>query len=225
VKRRGFIVRAAFCAVLSVAAFGCADMSSFVTQLWGEKKPDPASQMPALEARIYALIQQKRGEIDPKAKALALDPELVAIARKRSQGMAAANSFSGGSSDPHQSATMLMAEDAKFQGLIGENVAAQHFSAASGIDVDAFAERFVASWVSSAPHKENLSFPDYTLTGVGAAVNGDTVYVTQLFAGDLGLGPRQDGAPKPEATPVASPQNAKDDAVPLRGPILPGASP
>jgi uncharacterized protein YkwD len=223
VKRGEFIVRAAFCAVLCVAASGCAETSSFFTQLWGEKKPDPASQMPALEARIYVLIQQKRGEIDPKAKPLALDTELVAIARKRSQGMAATNSFTGGSSDPHQSATMLMAEDAKFQGLIGENVAAQHYSAAAGIDVDAFAERFVATWLASTPHKQNLSFPDYTLTGVGAAVNGDTVYVTQLFAGDLGLGPLKNGAPKPEATPLASPQNAKD--VPLRGAILPGPSP
>jgi uncharacterized protein YkwD len=225
VRREGFIVRALFCAVLCVAASGCADMPYYdtVSGLWTKKPPDPKTEMPALETRIYALIQEKRHEIDPKAKSLSLDPELVTIARKRSQGMAATGTFTGGSGDPHQSATMLMDEDAKFQGLVGENVAAQRFSAKTGIDVDAYAKRFVDSWLASAPHKENLSFPDYTLTGVGAAANGDTVYVTQLFSSDLGLGPRQDGAPTPQATPVASPAKAKDDQdkVPLRGQILP----
>ena len=81
-------------------------------------------------------------------------------------------------------------------------MAAQHYSPASGIDIEAFARRFVATWISSASHRENLSFPDYNRTGVGAAVNGDTVYVTQLFATDLGLGPHQDAEPRAVVTPL-----------------------
>lgn len=219
-------MQAALCAAILAAASGCAELPFFGggESRTAAKLPDPQTEMPALEARIYELIQQKRQQIDPKAKHLALDPELAAIAKKRSEAMARTNSFSGGSSDPHQSATMLMDEDAKFQGLVGENVAAQHYVPKVGIDVNVFAERFVDGWLASAPHKENLAFPDYTMTGVGAAVNGDTVYVTQLFASDLGLGPRQDGAPKPQATSVPTPQSAKDDTdkVPLRGDILPG---
>ena len=178
--------------------------------------------MPALESRIYALIVDQRRKLDPKAQFLSLDPELVAIARKRSTGMALRNSFA--SDDPHASATMLMAEDAKFQGLIGENVAAQHFTPDAGIDVDAVAQRFVESWLASAPHKENLGFADYNRTGVGASANGDTIYVTQLFSTDLGLGPYSDSAPRSQAAPVASPQKGKDDnqKVPLRGDIAPG---
>jgi uncharacterized protein YkwD len=211
-------LRATFCAVLLLFAAGCADLSS----LFAPPKPNVPAQMPALESRIYALIVDERRKLDPKAQFLSLDPELVAIARKRSIGMALRNSFA--SDDPHASATMLMAEDAKFQGLIGENVAAQHFTPGAGIDVDAVAQRFVESWLASAPHKENLGFAEYDRTGVGATANRDTIYVTQLFSTDLGLGPYSDSAPPSQAAPVASPQKGKDDnqKVPLRGDIAPG---
>ena len=88
-----------------------------------------------------------------------------------------------------------MNEDAKFQGLLGENIAAQHYVPQAGVDVDAFAKRFVQTWIDSPTHKENLAFAPYDRTGVGAAVNGDTVYVTQLFASDMGLPPPPDDAP------------------------------
>jgi len=177
--------------------------------------------MPALETSIYNLVQSERLKLDPKARTLALDPELVDVARKRSAQMAKANSFSSGS-DPHVSATLLMNQDAKFQGLVGENVAAQHYTADSGIEVEAFAKRFVDGWLASKPHQENLAFAEYDRTGVGAAVNGDTVYVTQLFTTDLGLG----AAPSPKVEPMPSPQRAKDDAQPpLRGAIVPSPPP
>lgn len=178
--------------------------------------------MPALETRIAALVAEQRGKTDPKARALAVDSELVDIARKRSAEMARTNSFSSGG-DPHISATMLMNQDAKFQGLVGENVAAQHFLPDQGIDVEAFARRFVDGWVASKPHLDNLSFPDYDRTGVGAAVNKDTVYVTQLFTTDLGLGDKPDTA-APDVQTVPSAKDGKDNsqAPPLRGAIVPG---
>ncbi len=178
--------------------------------------------MPALESRIYALIVDQRRILDPKAQFLSLDPELVAIARKRSMDMARKNSFTA--DDLHASANMLMTDNAKFQGLIGENVAAQHFTPGGTIDIEAFAGRFVEGWLASGPHKENLSFAEYDRTGVGAAANGDTIYVTQLFSTDLGLGAHGDSAPPSQVQPVASPQEGKDDQqkVPLRGDIAPG---
>jgi uncharacterized protein YkwD len=178
--------------------------------------------MPALESRIYVLIVDRRRILDPKAQFLSLDPDLVAVARKRSADMALKGSFTA--DDVHASATMLMAQDAKFQGLIGENVAAQHFTSGTAIDVEAVAKRFVDGWLASAPHKENLSFAEYDRTGVGASANGDTIYVTQLFATNLGLGAHSDSAPPSQVEPVASPQEGKDDQqkVPLRGEIAPG---
>ena len=82
-----------------------------------------------------------------------------------------------------------MAQDEKFQGLLGENLAAEHYLKQYGIDVGVFAQRFVDLWMDSPPHRDNLAWPQYDRAGVGAAVNGDTVYVAFLFASDLGLTP------------------------------------
>lgn len=211
------IVRAAICALLGLAVAGCAE-------LFGPSRPDPAAQMPALESRILALVTVERAKAEPKARDLALDSELVTVARQRSAEMARTSSFAG-SGNPHISATMLMNQDAKFQGLVGENVAAQHYLPDQGIDVEAFAKRFVDGWKGSKPHLDNLSFADYDRTGVGAAVNKDTVYVTQLFTTDLGLGAKSDQA-TPNVETVPSPQQGKDNSQgpPLRGAIVPGST-
>ena len=178
--------------------------------------PDPKTVMPALELRIAILIADERSRIDPQAKSLMIDPELSEIARQRAADMAEKNYFAHTAPNGDTSASLLMSEDSHFQGLLGENMAAQHYSVSQGIDVDAFARRFVETWLKSAPHKENLSFADYNRTGVGAAVNGDTVYVTQLFATDLGLGPHLDTSPPAVVTPLPSPRDAKSPPA-LRG--------
>ncbi len=187
--------------------------------------PDPKTQMAALELRIEDLIEQKRLEINPNAKVLTMDAQLVDIARKRSADMAEKKYLANTSPDGDTSASILMAQDEQFQGLLGENVAAQYYVPETGIDVEAFAQRFVESWLNSPRHKENLAFTEYNRTGVGAAVNGDTVYVTQLFATDLGMG-RYDPAKQP-LRPIVSlpnPQASQEKApvppaqsVPLRG--------
>ncbi len=149
--------------------------------------PDPAAQMPALEARILTMVEDERMKIDPQARRLALDPELTKIARERAKDMAAKHYLAHVSPNGQTSATLLMAQDADFQGLLGENLAAQHYTPQLGIPVDVFAKRFLDTWLDSPPHKENLAFKDYDHAGVGAAVNGDTVYVALLFTTDLGL--------------------------------------
>jgi uncharacterized protein YkwD len=191
-------MRAAIVSFLLLACAGCAS----IEQAMRPHPPDPKSLMPALETRIAILVADERLRIAPDAKALVIDPELGNIARQRAADMATKNYFAHTAPNGDTSASLLMAEDAHFQGLLGENMAAQHYRPAIGIDIDAFARRFVATWLASSSHKENLSFPDYNRTGVGAAVNGDTVYVTQLFATDLGLGPHQDGTPPAVVTPL-----------------------
>ncbi|GAA0565230.1 CAP domain-containing protein [Rhizomicrobium electricum] len=178
--------------------------------------------MPALEKRIFALVAETRHKTDPKAHALALDPALTDVARKRSAEMAKANSFVD-AGDPHVAASLLMAADAKFQGLVGENVAAQHYTPGQDIDVEIFAKRFVESWAASRPHLENLSFADYDKSGVGAALNADTIYVAQIFTTDLGMGGRSEQA-TPDVQTVPSPREGKEKtkAPELRGAIVPG---
>ena len=115
-------------------------------------------------------------------------------------------------------ASLLMAEDAKWQGLLGENLAAQHYVKQSGVDVEHFAQRFLDEWMKSQPHRDNLAFADYDRTGVGAAVNGDTVYVAQLFACDLGIKADRDPNsavtefPSAEAACAAAPRPVRKTA-------------
>jgi len=146
--------------------------------------------MTALANRIVQLVEDERLKLDPRAKALAIDPELTKIALARARDMAEKSYLAHAAPDGETSTTLLMADDATWQGLLGENLAAQHYVSASGVDVETFAQRFLDEWVKSDPHRENLAYPVYDRTGVGAAVNGDTVYVTQLFASDLGLKPK-----------------------------------
>lgn len=143
---------------------------------------DPVSQIPALETKILEIVNAQRHQIDPQAEALSPDTELVGIARLHSTDMAARNAFEDGSGDPHISATRLMALDANFQGILGENVGAQRYLKPAGIDIERSAQMIVASWLSSPSNRENLSFADYVKTGVGIALSSDMIFVTELFA-------------------------------------------
>ncbi len=144
--------------------------------------PDPKTQMAELETRLSVLVDETRRRLDTRAKPLQLDPELVKIARARASDMAEKNYLAHAAPNGDTSASLLMAEDAQYQGLLGENLAAQHYRPESGVDPATFAERFLATWMDSPAHRENLTFADYDRTGVGAAVNGDTVYVALLFS-------------------------------------------
>jgi uncharacterized protein YkwD len=185
-------------------AAGCATVSP------APPPPDPETQMPALANRIAALVEEEREKLDPRAKALVFDPELAKIAQTRARDMAAKNYLAHVAPNGDTSASLLMADDDKWQGLLGENLAAQHYLKLGGVDVETFAQRFLDEWVKSEPHRENLAYPAYDRTGVGAAVNGDTVYVTELFASDLGVKPQGDS--KNTVTGDPSPAEAQTGA-------------
>ena len=206
--------RAAFLALLlAVALPGCAGITGPATEpettaAPASPPPDPQTQMAALETRIMALTEEQRQKIDPKAKKLALDPELAHIARERAADMAAKNYLAHAAPNGDTSASLLMADDAKWQGLLGENLAAQHYTKQIGVSVDDFARRFLDEWLKSPPHRDNMTFASYDHAGVGAAVNGDTVYVAVLFSTDLGLPPPRDGSPTSTVTRLDSPEAA-----------------
>ena len=188
---------------LTILLAACATQPARVVPL----PPDPHTQMAALEARIFDLIQNERHKIDPNAKRLILDSELVGVARKRSVDMAAKSYMDHTAPDGSTSASIIMDEDEDFQGLLGENIAEQHYTPAQGVDVDVFARRFVDTWLASDGHRKNLSYPAYDRSGVGAAVNGDSIYVVQLFATDMGLPPPV-REPQRKVTQFADPKAA-----------------
>ena len=98
------------------------------------RRPIPRPRWRALEMRIAILVEEQRQKLDPKAQALAIDPELSKIARARARDMAAKNYLAHAAPNGDTSAILLMADDAKWQGLLGENLAAQHYTKQSGVD-------------------------------------------------------------------------------------------
>jgi uncharacterized protein YkwD len=170
--------------------------------------PDPKTQMAALEIRLAILVEEQRQRLDPKARPLAIDPELSGIARARASDMAAKNYLAHAAPNGDTSASLLMKQDANWQGLLGENLAAQHYTRQSGVVVNDFAQRFLDEWLKSPPHRDNMIFANYDHAGVGAAVNGDTVYVAVLFSTDMGLKPRGSESPASAVTTWESPAAA-----------------
>jgi uncharacterized protein YkwD len=184
--------------------------------------PDPKTMMGALETRIAVLVEEQRRKLDPKARPLAIDPELSQIARARAGDMAANNYLAHAAPNGDTSATLLMKQDARWQGLLGENLAAQHYTKEAGVAVEDFAQRFLEEWLKSPPHRDNMIYASYDHAGVGAAVNGDTVYVAVLFSTDMGLKPRAAETPANAVTSLESPSAAgttqpKPDPPRLRG--------
>jgi uncharacterized protein YkwD len=209
-------------ASLLFAALLLAGCSVFESAPQTSTPPDPKTQMGALETRIAILVEEQRQKLDPKARPLAIDPELSEIARARASDMAAKNYLAHAAPNGDTSASLLMKQDARWQGLLGENLAAQHYTKQSGVAVDDFARRFLDEWLKSPPHRDNMIFANYDHAGVGAAVNGDTVYVAILFSTDMGLKPRPDENPANAVTSLESPSAAagsppKTDSPRLRG--------
>ena len=192
--------RAAFFAFAALLLAACA-----ATPPAPVAPPDPKTQMSALEIRIAILVEEQRHRLDPKARSLAIDPELSRIARARASDMAAGNYLAHAAPNGDTSASLLMKQDEKWQGLLGENLAAQHYTKQGGVVVDDFAQRFLDEWLKSPPHRDNMIFANYDHAGVGAAVNGDTVYVALLFSTDMGLKPRPDEGPANAVTSWESP--------------------
>jgi uncharacterized protein YkwD len=212
------MIRPAALIFVALALAGCSMLESPTSP----PPPDPKAQMGALETRIAALVEDQRHRLDPSARPLTIDPELSRIARARASDMAAKNYLAHAAPNGDTSASLLMKQDARWQGLLGENLAAQHYTRESGVAVEDFAQRFLDEWLKSPPHRDNMIFANYDHAGVGAAVNGDTVYVALLFSTDLGLKPRAVEGPANAVTSLASPSAAsapgpKSDPPRLRG--------
>jgi uncharacterized protein YkwD len=210
------MTRAALFLLTALVLGACASLDAVAP---GPVMPDPKTQMGALETRIAILVEEQRHRLDPKAKSLAIDPELSKIARARASDMAAKNYLAHAAPNGDTSASLLMAQDEQWQGLLGENLAAQHYTKLGGVTVNEFAQRFLDEWLKSPPHRDNMVFANYDHAGVGAAVNGDTVYVAVLFSTDMGLKPRGPAGPASAVTSWESPAAAAATPPPAGDPL------
>jgi uncharacterized protein YkwD len=150
--------------------------------------PSPSldSQLSAVKARLFVLVEVERERLNHSAKRLTLDPELVHAAQTHTDDMAMKNSFDVGNPDGNVAVNTLL-QNPKFRGFVAENSAAQYFTPGIPIDPQRFASGFLEIWENSPDHRMNLTFPAFDRTGIGITVRGNTVYAAELFATDLGL--------------------------------------
>ena len=151
-----------------------------------ETQPPLGVQVAALKERLFVLVETERHRLNSQAKVLILDPALMRAAQTHSDDMAAKRSFDVGNPNGNLAINTLLV-DPKFRGFVGENAAAQYFTPGARIDPDLYAQGFLNIWLKSPDHRMNLMDGAFDKTGIGIAVNGNTIYAAELFATDLGL--------------------------------------
>lgn len=163
--------------------------------------PPIGEQMTALRMRLFIVVEEKRHRLEPRAKPLMLDPQLVTAAQAHAEAMANAGALDA-KSGAENPAMRPLVDDPKFQGLIAENVGHDFYFAPRGIDVDKVAQDILDRWLAKERNTWTLSFWGFNRTGIGVATDGKAIYVSQVFASDL---PPPE-APPPDRPPVPAPK-------------------
>ena len=148
-------------------------------------------QMQSVKMRLFVLVEEKRHRIESRAKPLMLDPQLAAAAQQHADAMARVHAMDGKNGKDNPAIRALMA-DPKFQGFVGETVAEQYYNVSEGIDPDKFAQTYLDIWLASEDHKATMAFYGFDRTGIGIATDGKAIFVSEIFATDLGLPPPPD---------------------------------
>jgi uncharacterized protein YkwD len=165
---------------LALALWACASQPA------PQGPPPLGAQVAALKERLFVLVEAERHRLNSQAKVLILDPELMQAAQTHSDDMATKRSFDVDNPNGNLAINTLLI-DPKFRGFVGENSAAQYFTPGARIDPEVYAQGFLNIWLKSPDHKMNLIYAAFDKTGIGIAVNGNTIYAAELFATDLGL--------------------------------------
>ena len=149
-------------------------------------RPQPSYdlQVAAIKARLLVLVDEERAKAG--AKSLRIDPQLAEAAQAHSDDMARKRSFDTMNPDGNLAVNILL-RDPRFGGFVAENSAAQYFTPAAGLDPDQTARGFLAIWLASPSHRQNVVYRDFDRAGIGIAVNGNAIYAATLFATDYGL--------------------------------------
>lgn len=131
----------------------------------------------AIEHEVHSrsnLAREKRNRED-----LIFDKALTEYARGRSMDMLDRNYFSHTSPDGCGIGCNL--ELSEYETFVwGENIA--RYAPYNESTMQAVAEIFVEKWLKSSGHRDNLLSKQYTHEGVGAAILGDQIIITVIFA-------------------------------------------
>jgi len=135
-----------------------------------------------IERRVHDLVNAERAKA--RLSTLKTDDRLSAIARAHSEDMARRRFFAHvnpGGEDPSARGRRAGYECRK---IVGDRIRvglAENLYEASGTAREDIEHKSVAGWMNSPGHRANILEKNYTRTGIGVAVAGQDVYITQLF--------------------------------------------
>jgi len=137
--------------------------------------PPPRVDPATLEAALVAGINAQRAAAG--LPPLQLDPDLVMVARERSNDMAQRGYFSH-VSPTGETFSSLMQSHGVACSWCGENIAYNNFGDDQTVAV------VLSAWIASPGHRDNILRPDFSRVGVGVALDGSGLkYYTAVFAG------------------------------------------
>jgi len=147
-----------------------------VSSASSEPAPQPPPVDPAtLEAGIVAGINAQRAAAG--LPPLQLDPDLVMVARERSNDMAQRGYF-GHVSPTGETFSSLMQSQGVPCSWCGENIAYNNFGDDQTVAV------VLSAWMASPGHRDNILRSSFDRVGVGVALGGSGAkYYTAVFAG------------------------------------------
>ena len=167
-------------ALISLILFAVAMPTALAQQ---SRSSAPGIRPADLERLVHERINNER--VDRKLSALGLDRRLSAIARAHSEDMARRNFFSHvnpDGEDPTARGAHAGYECHKeFGRAVREGLAENLFQASLPRRMDEIVRASVRGWMNSSGHRRNILEKGYDRTGLGVAISGNTIYITQLF--------------------------------------------
>ncbi len=133
-------------------------------------------QSTSIELEVHALVNAARAaeQLNP----VDWDPQLGKIARAHSLDMLAHNYFAH--ENPQGCSSACRVSNAGYLWrAVGENI---YMMSGYDLTVKQTAEKIVAGWMQSPGHRANILTPLYTHQGIGVAVEGQTIYATEILA-------------------------------------------
>lgn len=135
-----------------------------------------------IEHRVHDLINAERA--NARLSTLKTDDKLTAIARAHSQDMARRHFFAHVNPSGEDPTARGRRAGYECRRIVGDRIRvglAENLYEASGTARDDIEHKSVEGWMNSPGHRANILEKNHSRTGVGVAVAGDAVYITQLF--------------------------------------------
>jgi len=141
-----------------------------------------SAQRPAVERRVHDLVNAERTKAGRRA--LAWDGKLAGIARAHSSDMAKRRFFDHVNPDGEDPTARGRRAGYDCRKILGERIRvglAENLFEASGAAREDIERTAVAGWMNSPGHRQNILEKNYTKSGIGVAMKGDAIFITQLF--------------------------------------------